>query len=94
MPLSEKIKQKYFRNDTFFSGFPLKKQKTKCMDQNDQTCSLEFLIFPNSIDDKKFSFTIVFYICKWLECELYDIQFEECSKFDIVTQMRFYLGSI
>ena len=44
----------------FFSGSVLKKQKTKCIDQYDQTSSIEFLIFPNSIDDEK-SFPVTFH---------------------------------
>ena len=44
----------------FFSGSVLKKQKTKCIDQYDQTSSIELLIFPNSIDDEK-SFSVIFH---------------------------------
>ena len=44
----------------FFSGSVLKKQKTKCIDQYDQTSSIEFLIFPNSINDEK-SFSVKFH---------------------------------
>ena len=38
---------------TLFLRLFLKKQKTKCIDQYNQTSSIEFLIFPNSIDDEK-----------------------------------------
>ena len=87
---------------TLFLRLCLKKQKTKCIDQYDQTSSIEFLIFPNSIDDEKsfvltfhFLFTngkdvryMIFYI--WWEKIIWYVDLNMLLSWSLLLYMKYY----